>query len=98
MQWPIRWWVYWLAAVLALGFLGFAWLGCARYDVTCGIEAINYATQTITTVGYGNWSVGEGDDAARRALAIKLFSSVYSLIGALMFGLFIAVLQDKLSE
>lgn len=44
------------------------------------IEAANYATQTVTTVGYGNMEVGPN---AQKSL--KLFSSFYTILSALVW-------------
>ena len=44
------------------------------------IEAANYATQTVTTVGYGNMQV---PSHAERPL--KLFSSFYTILSALVW-------------
>lgn len=44
------------------------------------IEAANYATQTVTTVGYGNMDVSPN---AQKTL--KLFSSFYTILSALVW-------------
>jgi hypothetical protein len=49
------------------------------------IEAGNYATQTVTTVGYGNMEFA--DSRAQRRL--KLFSSFYTVFSALAWVLMV---------
>ena len=55
----------------------------------CLVEGANYATQTVTTVGYGNWSHGLTEEDSR-VLLMKAASVPFMLIGALVFGMFVA--------
>jgi hypothetical protein len=62
------------------------------------IEAGNFATQTVTTVGYGNWetrALGSQVEAAQ-VLAMRGWSILFMLLGsvfyALFTGLFVAML------
>ena len=55
----------------------------------CAVEGANYATQTITTVGYGNWTHGLNEEHSR-VLWMKAASVPFMLIGALVFGMFVA--------
>jgi hypothetical protein len=61
------------------------------------IEAVSFATQTVTTVGYGNWEkpaitpVVQMPQYERRVLQMRLWSSVYMLLGATIYAVFTGV-------
>jgi len=74
-----------LPVVLGSGMAGFLLTVYGSLNLSAGaagklIEAANYATQTVTTVGYGNMEV-----AANAQKALKLFSSFYTLLSALIW-------------
>lgn len=49
------------------------------------MDAANYATQTITTIGYGNISFTNGDALPNADKRLKLFSSFYTVFSALVW-------------
>lgn len=56
------------------------------------IEGTNYAVQTVTTVGYGNWEVPAmrqgnsiGDDDRRRVLRLRGASVGFMLLGGTVY-------------
>ncbi len=55
------------------------------------IEAANYAVQTVTTVGYGNWEnpalqqTPAPPDWPARVLVMRAWSALYMLLGASIF-------------
>ena len=61
-------------------------------------EAANYAAQTVTTVGYGNW-VPKGVDAQDpRILEMKLISVPFMLLGATLFAVIIGIVANLISR
>ncbi len=79
-----------LVFVVVVGMAGFLMTvyGSLKLEADPGeklIEAANYATQTVTTVGYGNMVVA--DSSAQRRL--KLFSSFYTVFSALAWVLMV---------
>jgi len=78
------------AVVLLFGSNMYIWVMCdGTWSFHCLVEAANYATQTITTVGYGNWTHGLHEEDSR-ILWMKAGSVPFMLIGALIFGMFVA--------
>ncbi len=78
------------AVVLLSGSIMYVQVMCdGTWNSHCLIEAANYATQTITTVGYGNWTHGLNEEDSR-ILWMKAASVPFMLIGALIFGIFVA--------
>lgn len=87
--------------LLSMGMAGYlvAAYGTVRLDQRWRgklVEAMNYASQTVTTVGYGNIIPGIGSlrDSEQR---IRLFSSFYSLVGPFTLGLLIQRLFGRAS-
>ena len=50
------------------------------------IEAANYATQTVTTVGYGNMSPNLPGALCNAEERLKFFSSGYTIVAALVWA------------
>ena len=55
------------------------------------VEALNFSVQTVTTVGYGNWSNGLSEDAILR---VKMISIPTMFFGAIAFGLLVSGLTN----
>jgi hypothetical protein len=81
-----------------------------RKDTASLIEALNYSAQTITTVGYGNWSppqlkpcepgvqLNDCDPQFHsRLLRMKALSVPFMLVGAAYFAFAIGVLVNLLT-
>jgi hypothetical protein len=67
----------------------------ARWDGPSTTEAVSFAVQTLTTVGYGNWeapAMGELPDKSRRVLSMRKWSIFWMLAGATFYSLFTGVL------
>jgi hypothetical protein len=66
------------------------------------IEAANYASQTVTTVGYGNWVPSNWDlasaDLAARVLRMKEASVVFVLIGGALFAILTGLVANLISR
>jgi hypothetical protein len=66
------------------------------------IEAANYAAQTVTTVGYGNWVPSAWDlkapELARRVLIMKEASVFFVLIGASIFCTVVGLVANLISR
>lgn len=100
MTWITRWYIDHPTWFALLGFLVIVVSGIGVYLVAVFgtlqlnndswrklIEATNYATQTVTTVGYGNMSLdlpGALCDAEPR---LKFFSSGYTIVAVLAWAL-----------
>ncbi len=63
----------------------------ARYSIDNSIEAANYAVQTLTTVGYGNWDgplkaqhLPEAEEA-KLMLRMKAYSVLFMAIGGTLY-------------
>lgn len=63
-------------------------------DTNAAIEALNFSIQTVTTVGYGNWSTGLADGDAR-IVRLKLVSLPTMIVGAALFALVVAGLTSE---
>lgn len=54
------------------------------------VEAASYATQTMTTVGYGNWETPalgiKHQDHAKRVLQMRGWSALHMLFGASFYA------------
>lgn len=79
-----------LVAVVILGMAGFLVAGYGNLKLGNNpwgkaVDAANYATQTITTVGYGNISFTNGDALPNADKRLKLFSSFYTVFSALVW-------------
>ena len=65
------------------------------------IETLNYAIQTITTVGYGNWVPAGWDindiESQDRILYAKAISIPFMLVGAGLFALLIGIVSNLFS-
>lgn len=73
--------------------------GLTRESLT---ETLNYALQTITTVGYGNW-VPAGwnvEDMAiqKRILYVKAISLPFMLVGGTLFAVLVGIVSNLLSR
>jgi hypothetical protein len=62
------------------------------------IEAVSFATQTVTTVGYGNWeSPASGVRIAPARLStMRLYSSAFMIVGATLYALFTGLMVAAL--
>lgn len=62
------------------------------------IEAANYAAQTVTTVGYGNWEspakkpVAPMSNTEDRVLKMRFWSVFYMIAGATAYAVFTGVI------
>lgn len=61
-------------------------------------EAVNYATQTVTTVGYGNWVPAGMPPADPRILAMKFASVPFMIFGATLFSAIIGIVANLISR
>ena len=69
-----------------------------RITVESVVEATNYAAQTITTVGYGNWetpalSIGNPlpPNHAQKIFRLRALSVPFMILGATLYALLIGV-------
>jgi hypothetical protein len=62
------------------------------------IEAGNYAAQTVTTIGYGNWKPHWLEEKDLRVLTMKLHSIPFMLFGAALFGATIGIAANLISR
>jgi len=65
------------------------------------IEALNYAVQTVTTVGYGNWvpeSRLTDPDINGKVLAVKRLSIGFMLLTTPLFAFLTGVAVNLVSE
>ena len=66
------------------------------------IEALNYALQTITTVGYGNWVPASWDphdkELQTRILYVKAVSVPFMLVGGSLFAVLVGIISNVLSR
>jgi hypothetical protein len=66
------------------------------------VEGLNYSTQTVTTVGYGNWvpSQCRMDDpiVQRKILKMKSLSIPYMIFGVLYFTFGIGIIVNVISR
>ena len=82
------------ACTIAYWWLMFDW----EISERAVIESRNFAAQTITTVGYGNWVPRSVADDDVRVLAVKAVSIPFMLTGAVLFSLTIGVWANVISE
>jgi hypothetical protein len=76
-------------------------------DSATVIDAANYAVQTVTTVGFGDWTVPlaqpapEKEDLNRRLLQMRGWSVVFMLFGASLYttltGVVVAIVLGRSS-
>jgi hypothetical protein len=66
------------------------------------IEALNYAVQTVTTVGYGNWVPfgwkADDPDILKRILYVKAISVPFMLVGGALFAVLVGIIANRLSR
>lgn len=70
------------------------------------VEAANYAMQTVTTVGYGNWvpprvekAAQENDEKAQdKILRMKAYSIFFMFAGGALFAAAVGVITNWLSR
>lgn len=62
------------------------------------IDGVSFATQTITTVGYGNWEAPvSGEQVDRQHLsAMRLYSAWLMLLGATLYATFTGLIVAAL--
>ena len=66
-----------------------------------GFEALNYAVQTVTTVGYGNWvpeSKLKDPEINRKILAVKYLSIWFMLLATPLFAFLTGLVVNLVSE
>lgn len=76
--------------------------GALTFERRPVIEAANYAVQTVTTVGYGNWVPPSVEQAAQhqdanaqdKILRMKGFSVVFMLAGGALFAASVGVINE----
>ncbi len=56
------------------------------------IEGLNFSVQTVTTVGYGNWTPDRVSLSDQRVLNVKAFSIVLMLDGTALWSILIGML------
>lgn len=65
-------------------------------------ETLNYALQTITTVGYGNWVPAgwtiQDTEIQRRILYVKAISVPFMLVGGTLFAILVGIVSNFLSS
>lgn len=65
------------------------------------IETLNYAIQTITTVGYGNWVPTGWDinniEIQNQILYVKAISVPFMLVGGALFAVLIGIISNLFS-
>ena len=97
IQQLIRKYVEWLLILLLVFSVAYiVVMFDGRVDQESIIEALNYAAQTVTTVGYGNWvpthwNFEQDSTLHQRVLFMKLLSVPFSLIGAFVFSVTIGM-------
>lgn len=65
-----------------------------RWDPISRVEGLNFAVQTLTTVGYGNWekpAMGEVPNQAQRVFLMRRWSIVYMVAGATYYTLYTGI-------
>ena len=62
------------------------------------VEAANYAAQTVTTVGYGNWVPRGVEEDDSRILEMKRLSVPFMLCGATLFAVIIGIVANLISR
>ena len=59
------------------------------------IEGVNFAAQTLTTVGYGNWETPavphDVPDRPARILTMRLWSIGFMILGASLYAIFLGI-------
>lgn len=92
-----------LLAVTVVFAAGYHWL---MFGLEFGGESLtedlNYALQTATTVGYGNWVPTTWDlgneDVQTRVLRVKALSVPFMLVGGSLFAVLVGLVSNFLSR
>jgi hypothetical protein len=101
-----------LVSAILISLFVFAFLATAAYhwlmfgtsvSPESSIEASNYAVQTITTVGYGNWvpaswDPGNDKELQTRILYVKAVSVPFMLVGGSLFAVLVGIISNVLSR
>jgi len=101
-----------LVSAILISLVVFAFLSTAAYhwlmfgpnvSWESSIEAANYALQTITTVGYGNWVPASWDpvndkELQNRILYVKAVSVPFMLVGGSLFAVLVGIISNALSR
>ena len=62
------------------------------------VEGAYYSIQTVTTVGYGNWTSDYAIMSTETIHAMKAWSLLFMLSGATLFGFIIGVAANVVSK
>lgn len=84
-----------------------------RSGIAVAIEALNYSVQTVTTIGYGNWSsdspcdgrvkitipfVGDAGKHVSGIRLLKLISAIFMLVGAGIFAITLGLAVEWIKQ
>lgn len=99
---PTRLFLVILGALLIWGMAGYlkAAYGTIQLDTRWRgkiVEAANYATQTVTTVGYGNIDPPENVSHPKAKQRIRAFSAGYALVAPFLWVLLVQRLFGRAS-